>query len=120
VSKYPSKSTILPCRTLQTWTSGTSYSHTPRTHAANLRLRRPEDWAAAELGRRIDRAATELGAIVRAGVGARTADSAWSSHQHEFAGNATRAARTTGDVDLGSPLMRLAAGGSARPTGTSR
>jgi FMN reductase len=80
----------------------------------------PEDWAAAELGSRIDRAATELAAIVRAGVGARIADSAWPSYQHEFAGNATRAARTTGDVDFDSPLMRLAAGGSARPTGTAR
>ena len=75
----------------------------------------PEDWAASELGERIDRAATELAVIVEAGVERRIADRAWSTYQHRFAGNASRAARTADDVDFDSPLMRLAAGGRQAP-----
>jgi FMN reductase len=71
----------------------------------------PEDWGATELGERIERAATELTVLLRAGVEAQIAQHAWSSYQHEFAGNATRAARSAGDIDFDSPLMRLAAGG---------
>jgi FMN reductase len=74
----------------------------------------PEDWAATELGGRVERAATELAVIVSAGVARQIADRAWSGYQHQFAGNATRAARTTADVDFDSPLMRLAAGGTTR------
>jgi len=33
------------------------------------------------------------------------------SYQHELAGNASRADRTAADLDLDSPLVRLAAGG---------
>jgi FMN reductase len=72
----------------------------------------PEDWATTELGGRIERAATELAVILDARVGHRIADRAWSGHQHQFAGNATRAARTTADIDFNSPLMKLAAGGA--------
>jgi FMN reductase len=72
----------------------------------------PEDWATTELGGRIERAATELAVILQAGVGQRIADRAWSGYQHQFDGNATRAARTTADIDFNSPLMRLAAGGT--------
>jgi FMN reductase len=72
----------------------------------------PEDWATTELRARIERAATELTVILDAGVGHRIADRAWSGYQHQFAGNATRAARTTADVDFNSPLMKLAAGGA--------
>ncbi len=80
----------------------------------------PEDWGATELGGRIERAATELAVILDARVGHRIADTAWSGYQHEFAGNATRSARTTADVDFDSPLMRLATGGTAPPArGTS-
>ncbi len=71
----------------------------------------PEDWGSTELGSRIDRAATELAVMVRAGVEQQIADDAWSGYQHQFAGNATRAERSAGDVDFDSPLMRLAAGG---------
>jgi FMN reductase len=63
----------------------------------------PEDWAATELGVRVERAATELAVILDAGVGQRIADRAWSGYQHQFAGNATRAARTTADIDFNSP-----------------
>jgi FMN reductase len=72
----------------------------------------PEDWAATELAVRIERAATELVVMLGAGIGHRIADRAWSGYQHQFAGNASRAARTAADVDFSSPLMRLAAGGS--------
>jgi FMN reductase len=76
----------------------------------------PEDWASSELGERIDRAATELAVLMEAGVERRIADRAWSAYQHQFAGNAGRAARTVDDVDFSSPLMRLAAGGAAART----
>jgi FMN reductase len=72
----------------------------------------PDDWATTELGARIERAAAELTVILDAGVGHRIADRAWSHYQHQFAGNAIRAARTTADVDFDSPLMKLAAGGA--------
>jgi FMN reductase len=76
----------------------------------------PDDWAASELGERIDRAATELAVIMQAGVERQIADSAWSAYQHQFAGNASRAARTADDIDFDSPLMRLAAGARAART----
>jgi len=75
----------------------------------------PEDWATTELGTRIERAATELAVMVRAGVEQQVADSAWSGYQHHFAGNARRADRTAADLDFDSPLMRLAAGGRPSP-----
>ncbi len=75
----------------------------------------PEDWGTADLGRRIERAATELAVLVRAGIEQQIADRAWSGYQHQFAGNATRAERTAADLDFDSPLMRLAAGGRQAP-----
>jgi FMN reductase len=75
----------------------------------------PQDWGTTELGTRIDRAATELAVMVRAGVEQQVADDAWSGYQHEFAGNASRADRTAADLDFESPLMRLAAGGRPAP-----
>jgi FMN reductase len=71
----------------------------------------PEDWGNAELGTRIERAATELAVMLRAGVEQQVADQAWSGYQHQFGGNATRAERTDSDLDFDSRLMRLAAGG---------
>ena len=75
----------------------------------------PEDWGAGELGERIERAATELSVLLRAGVGREIADRNWSAHEHEFGGNATRAERTAADIDFDSDLMRLATGGSLAP-----
>jgi FMN reductase len=75
----------------------------------------PEDWGTSELGTRIERAATELAVMVRADVEQHIADGAWSSYQHEFAGNASRSERTADDVDFDAPLMRLAAGGRQAP-----
>jgi FMN reductase len=74
----------------------------------------PEDWGAPELGERIARAATEVAVAVHAGIEHGIAERAWSGYQHQFAGNAVRAEQTGGDIDFGSPLMRLAAGGRAR------
>jgi FMN reductase len=68
----------------------------------------PEDWGSPELGKRIERAATELAALVDAGVERKVA---WSGYQHQFGGNATRAERGEDDLDFDSPLMRLATGG---------
>jgi FMN reductase len=75
----------------------------------------PEDWGATELGDRIERAATELTVLLRAGIEDQIADHAWSTYQHQFAGNATRAERNASDLDFESPLMRLAAGGRLDP-----
>jgi FMN reductase len=75
----------------------------------------PEDWGTTKLGTRIERAATELAVMVRAGFEQHVADDAWSSYQHEFAGNATRTDRNAADLDFDSPLMRLAAGGRRAP-----
>jgi FMN reductase len=54
--------------------------------------------------------------ITEAGVERQIADRGWSAYQHQFNGNARRAARTVDDVDFDSPLMRLAAGGTAPRT----
>jgi FMN reductase len=68
----------------------------------------PADWGSTELGTRIARAATELAALVGAGVERQVA---WDGYQHQFGGNAARAERSADDVDFDSPLMRLATGG---------
>ena len=70
----------------------------------------PEDWASTDLGQRISRAATELALLLRSGAPRTIADDNWDDHQHQFAGNATRAERSVADVDFDSDLMRLAAG----------
>lgn len=72
----------------------------------------PDDWASRELGTRIARAAGELAQSVRVGLADAIADATWGDHRHEFGG---RAARAAGEVDLGTTLMRLAAGGSLVP-----
>jgi FMN reductase len=72
----------------------------------------PEDWAGPDLGKRIDRAATELVHLVQSGTGRAIADEAWGGYQHQFGGNATRAERNSTDIDFDTGLMRLAAGGS--------
>ncbi|MCI2956442.1 NAD(P)H-dependent oxidoreductase [Agromyces atrinae] len=71
----------------------------------------PEEWGSPDLGKRIDRAAGELAALITSGVGRDIADGGWSGYQHSFAGNATRAERTADAVDYDTDLMRLARGG---------
>jgi FMN reductase len=73
----------------------------------------PEDWGSANLGTRIARAATELALLLRSGAPRDIADENWAGYQHQFAGNATRAERSSTDVDFTSDLMRLAAGGES-------
>jgi FMN reductase len=77
----------------------------------------PEDWSSSDLGRRIARAANELAALVGSGVASAIADENWDKHDHRFSGNASRTERGADDVDFGSELMRLAAGG---PSGLAR
>lgn len=72
----------------------------------------PGEWGSPELGKRIDRAAGELAALLASGVGRAIADDGWSRYRHAFAGNATRAERGTSDVDFDSDLMRLARDGN--------
>jgi FMN reductase len=80
----------------------------------------PEDWGSSELGSRIDRAATELSAVVRSGIATDIADGNWSRHDHQFAGNATRAERADTDIDFSGELMRLAVGGTGETLGGER
>jgi len=73
----------------------------------------PEDWGSPELGKRITRAAIELALLLRSGATRDIADDNWQAYQHQFAGNAIRAERSTGDIDFSTDLMRLAAGGQS-------
>jgi FMN reductase len=75
----------------------------------------PEDWGDADLGERIRRSATELAVILESPIEQRVADCAWAGYQHQFAGNASRAERTSTDLDFDSPLMRLATGRRTPP-----
>jgi FMN reductase len=72
----------------------------------------PEEWGSPELGKRIDRGASELAALIVSGIGRDIANRGWGGYQHSFAGNATRAERTAADVDFDTDLMRLARGGN--------
>ncbi|MEU2616584.1 CE1759 family FMN reductase [Streptomyces sp. NPDC007157] len=80
----------------------------------------PEDWGSTDLGKRIARAAGELAAVLRTGVGRDIADGNWAGYQHAFGGNATRAERSIEDVDFDTDLMRLATGRTARPQAGDR
>ena len=74
----------------------------------------PEDWGGGRAGRAASSAPPPSSPSCSAPAsGSEIAELAWSGYQHQFAGNATRAERTAADVDFDSPLMRLAAGGTA-------
>lgn len=73
----------------------------------------PEDWGVPDLGRRIDRAATELVAFATAGVGKAISEKAWGSYQHQFGSSAARTEQGNEGVDFDTDLMRLATGGRA-------
>jgi FMN reductase len=70
-----------------------------------------EDWADTALEGRIERAAVELLALMEAGLAERIRDRSWGSYQHQY-GSAGGAEL---EIDLGSDLMRLAAGGGSPP-----
>ncbi|RWZ59342.1 NADH-dependent FMN reductase [Labedella populi] len=69
----------------------------------------PEDWGDPALGKRIDRAALELSALVGSGIAAKISTEGWKNYQHGWGGVA--AGQDAYAVDLGSDLMRIAAGG---------
>ncbi|MBF4617483.1 NAD(P)H-dependent oxidoreductase [Clavibacter sp. VKM Ac-2873] len=73
----------------------------------------PEDWADPALGRRIDRAAAELAALVSSGVADVITGRMWNGYQHTFGSSARPADAVDTSVDFDTDLMRLAAGGSA-------
>jgi FMN reductase len=67
-----------------------------------------EDWQDKSLTKRIDRAARELVVLMESEVEAKITDASWDSYQHEFGS----AGGNELGIDLGSDLMRLAAGGT--------
>lgn len=67
----------------------------------------PEDWNSGDLGKRIDRAAAELLALVSGGFRATVRHEAWSGYQHSFGS----AGGAEVGIDLSTDLMRLATGG---------
>lgn len=69
----------------------------------------PEDWSDTGLGKRVDRAATELVLLMESGFARKVRDESWDSYQHEFGS----AADPESAIDLDTDLMRLATGGSA-------
>lgn len=70
----------------------------------------PEDWGDAALGRRIDRTAVELAALVASSVRSAITDHGWDRYQHSWGGNVRPG--SSHEVDFGTDLMRLATGGS--------
>lgn len=66
----------------------------------------PEDWGSG-LNERLDRAATELVALVEGGFRSAVRDASWGSYQHSYGS----AGGTELDIDLDTDLMRLATGG---------
>ena len=71
----------------------------------------PEDWGDGDgaLGRRADRAATELLLLMESGFARKVRDESWGSYQHEYgSSNGTET-----EISLDTDLMRLATGGSA-------
>jgi FMN reductase len=75
-----------------------------------------EDWADPALEARIERAALELLLLMESRLAAQIREGSWGSYQHSY-GSAGGAEL---EIDLGSDLMRLAAGGGAQPSSSSR
>jgi len=69
----------------------------------------PEDWGDPALNKRIDRAAVELVLLMESAFAGKIRDASWERYQHEYGS----AGGTEVGIDLGTDLMRLAAGGSA-------
>lgn len=69
----------------------------------------PDDWTSNELGKRVDRAAAELTALIAAGFRDSVRGEAWSGYQHSFGS----AGGSELDIDLDTDLMKLASGGPA-------
>jgi FMN reductase len=69
----------------------------------------PEDWADAALTARIDRAALELVALMRAGIASTIRIGNAAKYQTQLG------SKNDPGIDFDSDLMRLAAGGGKRP-----
>lgn len=67
----------------------------------------PDDWNSSDFGKRIERAATELVALLAGGFRSAVRGEAWGSYQHSYGS----AGGTELGIDLDSDLMRLATGG---------
>lgn len=67
----------------------------------------PEDWNSGDLGKRIDRAAAELIALIAGGFRETVRGDSWGGYQHSFGS----AGGTELGIDLDTDLMRLATGG---------
>ncbi|WP_022900782.1 CE1759 family FMN reductase [Humibacter albus] len=74
-----------------------------------------EDWQDKSLGSRIDRAAFELLLLMESGFERDVRGESWRRYQHEY-GSAGGSELT---IDLDTDLMRLATGGSLKPTGST-
>lgn len=70
-----------------------------------------EDWADTALEARIERAALELLLLMESRLAEQIREQSWGSYQHQY-GSAGGAEL---EIDLGSDLMRLAAGGADPP-----
>jgi len=67
----------------------------------------PDDWTSREFGARIERAATELMALVSGGFRESVRGESWGAYQHSYGS----AGGTELGIDLDSDLMRMATGG---------
>lgn len=67
----------------------------------------PADWTSNDLGKRADRAATELLALIAGGFRESVRGDAWGAYQHSYGS----AGGTELGISLDSDLMRLATGG---------
>ncbi len=67
----------------------------------------PADWTSNDLGKRADRAATELIALIAGGFRESVRGDAWGAYQHSYGS----AGGTELGISLDSDLMRLATGG---------
>ncbi|MEJ6488225.1 NAD(P)H-dependent oxidoreductase [Leucobacter sp. USCH14] len=70
----------------------------------------PDDWTSREFGKRIERAASELVALVDGGFRESVRGESWSAYQHSYGS----AGGTELGIDFDSDLMKLATGGAGR------
>jgi FMN reductase len=74
-----------------------------------------EDWGDPALNKRIERAALELVLLMESDIERKIKDQSWPSYQHEYGSAAAiEADGSPVPIDLGTDLMRLATGGSAK------
>lgn len=77
----------------------------------------PEDWQGGSLGKRIDRAASELALMMQSDFAAKLRDASWGSYQHSF-GSAASVAREREALEASLGAATAAAHGAKRGVGT--